>query len=272
MILASQWLLLMLQILSRVAIQEEPQLPTPMIPNTLATQAGLLPIRSGPVRFAVGSPDGLTSNSWRIWATKHGDVYIACRDNFTEAKVSLHTSGRWRMGYTTEALANNLVVLSDKQNRAWEVWDEPPASLPNTVVAFRLIFPNSELAVRPEQRKPQKWAKVVFIEAPPPGKLTVLTLFVTVVNTILRHESEPSFCLASLDIGNNRCTQIIAHGEPEGNMPDVIEHCVAAARNQTDTKRIEIPNDAYGYFWGNWSDGSRFLFGARINRPRLVQD
>jgi hypothetical protein len=237
-----------------------------MIPPSLATQAGLLPVRSGPVRFAVGPPNGLTSNAWRIWATRHGDVYIACRDNFTEAKVSLHASGRWRMGFTTEAIVKKPELLSDNQNRAWDVWDAPPVSLPNTIIAFRLFFPASELAVRQEQRKPKGWAKVVFIEAPPMGKLTVLTLFVIVGDINLSHESEPSFCLASLDIGDNRYAQLIAHGEPEGYIPTLIKESVASARKQTEAKGIEIPNDAYGYFFGQQSDGARFLVGARLNR------
>jgi len=247
-------------------MQKIPQSHPLMISPTLAIQAGLLPIRSGPVRFAVGPPNGLTSNAWRIWANKHGDVYLACRDNFTEAKVSLHASGRWRMGFTTEAITKNSDLLSDNQNRAWEVWDSPPASLPNTVIAFRLFFPRSELAVRPEQRKPKDWEKVVFIEAPPTGKLTVLTLFVTMGDATLSHESEPSFCLASLEIGNDRHIQIIAHGEPEGYIPDLIERSVANARKQFEAKGGEIPQDAYGYFFGQQSDGSRFLVGARINR------
>jgi hypothetical protein len=65
---------------------------SPMIAHKLATQAGLLPVRDKPVRFAVGAPSGITSNSWKIWATKSG-VYIACRDNFKETKVSLRISG-----------------------------------------------------------------------------------------------------------------------------------------------------------------------------------
>jgi hypothetical protein len=85
------------------------------------TQAGVLPIRKGPVRFAVGPPNGLTSNSWKLWANRKGDVYIACRDNFKEAKVSLHASGRWRMGFAASALIKK-VNLPPVQNRAWEVW------------------------------------------------------------------------------------------------------------------------------------------------------
>jgi hypothetical protein len=252
-------------------MKEEMQSSHPMIPNELATQAGLIPVRVGPVRFAIGSPNGLTSNSWRIWVTKHGDVYIACRDNFTEAKVSLHASGRWRVGFTTEALRENPNLISGQQNRAWDVWDEPPATLPNTVTAFHLLFPSSELVVRPEQRQSKLWANVVFIEAMSSGKLTVLTLFVTMGNIILTHESEPSFCLASLDIGGNRFAQLVAHGDPELDIADLIEHNVADACKRAKSANIEIPKEAYGYFLGQRSDGSRFIFGAKINRPRRLE-
>lgn len=239
----------------------------PMIPNALATQVGMPPIRRGPVRFAVGSPDGLTSNSWRMWTTKHGDIYVACRDNFKQAKVSLHASGRWRMGFTTEALAKDGTFLQSDQNRAWEVWDEPPASFPNVVTAFRLLFPTSELAVRPEQRVQQEWKKVIHIEAAPPRKITVLTLFVTVGDPVLTHESEPSFCVASLDIGHHRRAQIVAHRDPEGNFSDFLERGVAEARKQAESVGIDLPREAYGYFFGHRNDGSRFLVGARIGRP-----
>jgi hypothetical protein len=97
------------------------------------------------VRFAIGRPDGITSNSWKI-GTHRGSVYIECRDNFQEAKVSLHPEGGWRMAFTTEAIANGklqrLPYVPFK--RDWHVWDEPPATLPDTVVAFRLVFPTSE--------------------------------------------------------------------------------------------------------------------------------
>jgi hypothetical protein len=121
-----------------------------------------------PIRFAVGPPDGLTSNSWRFWTTSSGDAYLACRDNFQNMKVSLHASGRWRMAFTSEALAKNPALVPAGANRAWEVWDEPPPVLPDTVVAFRLIFPTIELAVKPEQRTTKQWRNTVFIESAPP--------------------------------------------------------------------------------------------------------
>lgn len=235
-----------------------------MILNTLLTQTRVLPLKAGPVRFAIGPPNGLTSNAWRLWANKVGDVYIACRDNFKETKVSLHASGRWRMGFTTEAIAKNTTLLHCDQKRAWEVWDKPEKVLPETVIAFRLIFPTSELVVRPELRVPQDWAKVIHIEAAPRGKLTSLTLFITTGDIALKHESEPSFCIASLDIGSGLRAQLVAHGDPEGEWPRIIKQGVATARKQAEVAGVAIPEEAYGYFFGRSGDGARFLFGARL--------
>lgn len=239
-----------------------------MIAPSLAAQIGLIPLKRGPVRFAVGPPDGLTSNAWRIWTTKHGDVYIVCRDNFKEVKVSLHSSGRWRMGFTTEAVAKNPNLLQIDQNRAWDVWDQPPASLPKTIIAFRLPFPTAELTVRPEQRIPSEWKNVIFLEASPPGKLTVVTLFVTIGDVVLTHGSEPSFCLASLPIDNLRRVQLVVHSDPEGNLPDLIERSAAKARIQAESAGVEIPSASYVYFFGIRDDGSRYIVGARMNRSK----
>jgi hypothetical protein len=225
-----------------------------------------LPIRRGPVRFAVGSPNGPTSNSWCVWTTPAHNLYISCRDNFTETKVSLHASGRWRMGFTTEALKKYKELLLPDQNRAWEVWDEPPPSLPDTVIAFRLLFPRSELVVRPEQRKPKGWAKVIHLEAAPPGKITVVTAFLTLGEPSLQHESEPSLCLASFDIGNGRHAQLVVHGDPELDMAELIERSVSQVRAQAKARGIQIPVGACAYFLGRWTEGSRLLFCATVNR------
>jgi hypothetical protein len=244
---------------------------TPMIPPALAIQAGLLPIRHGPVRFAIGSPDGLTSNAWRVWTSKRGDIYAACRDNFKEAKVSLHASGRWRMGFTTEAVGKSSHLLSSDENRAWEVWDKPAETLPGLIIALHLVFPTSELAVRPDLRRLPEWKGVVFIEAAPPGTgvLVLVTLFVTTGDPDLRPSGGgPSFRLASLDIGENRRAQLVAYAAPEANIPKIIADCVAEARKKAGSEGIELPKEAYGYFFGRRDDGSRFLVGALVGSSR----
>jgi len=227
-----------------------------------------LPLTEGPVRFAIGSPGGLTSNSWRFWTTSSGDSYLACRDNAQELKVSLHASGRWRMAFTSEARAKNPALVPAGTNRAWEVWQEPLPVLPDTVVAFRLIFPTSELAVRPEQRTTKQWRDTLFIESAPPdsGKLTVVTVFVTVGDPELRHESEPSLRFASLELNNGRRAQLVAHADPELDMPNLIASNRAGALKRATSKGIDVPHEGYLYFFGKQRDGARFIVGARA-RP-----
>jgi hypothetical protein len=115
-----------------------------------------------------------------------------------------------------------------------------------------------------QQRPADQWRKVVFIEPAPPGneKLTALTLFVTNGDVEPKHESEPSFCLASLAIGPDKYAQLIAHAEPEGKIPKIIERRRAEARLRVQP----LPAEAYMYVLGHWEDGSRFLVGARATR------
>jgi hypothetical protein len=71
------------------------------------------------------------------------------------------------MAFTTEALAKRPDLLGRDGNRAWEVWDKPDEQLPETVIAFRLLFPTSELAVTPAQRVEADWKRVAFLDAAP---------------------------------------------------------------------------------------------------------
>lgn len=232
--------------------------------SLLMAAVSALPIRRGPVRFAVGSPQGFTSNAWRVWTSKHGDVYISCRDNFKEAKVSLHTSGRWRMGFTTEAISKNAGLLSEPTNRAWDVWDQPLPSLPGIVTAFHLVFPTSELVVRPEQRPNDQWKHVVFIEAAPMRQMVNVTLFVTVGAPALQPEYGRSCPLASLAISDGRYAQLVAYHAPEVNIPDIIKKWSTGACAKAKAAQIELLPEAFGYVLGRRDDGSRFIVGARV--------
>jgi len=165
------------------------------------------------------------------------------------------------MGFTTEAISNDATLLTSGQNRAWDVWDKPPATLPETVTALSLIFPTCELAIRPEQRD-KTWRDTVYVEAAPKGKLTIFTLFISQGEVALKHKTEPSFCVASLDIGDGKHAQLVAHGEDEGEWPKLISEAVEQALAQVDAVRQGPMPDAYGYFFGYKSDGSCFIVGA----------
>jgi hypothetical protein len=229
-----------------------------------------LPLREGPIRFAVGSPDGVSSNSWRLWVGRQGDVYLACRDNFQNMKVSLHVSGRWRMAFTEEAVRKDPTLVSVGADRAWEVWDEPPERPFGAIAAFRLVFPTEEFAVNPDQRTTKAWRDTVFIEAAPArsGKLTTLTLFVTEGDPDLRHESEPSFRLASLKLKGDRHAQLIAHADQEGTVPISIAAARVEVLARAEQAGTAVPDSGYIYLFGRQPDGARFVVGARARPVR----
>ncbi|HEY6618725.1 MAG TPA: DUF5677 domain-containing protein [Steroidobacteraceae bacterium] len=168
------------------------------------------------------------------------------------------------MGFTTEAVAKNKRLLSDGQNRAWDVWDRPPPSLPGVTAAFHLFFPTSELAVRPNQRPVDQWQHVIFIEPAPRGQMVNVTLFITAGDPELRAEHGPSCRLASLSITQGRCAQLVAYGAPEADIHDVIRRGVSEARARALSSHIDLPPETYGYFLGKRDDGSRYIVGARV--------
>ena len=67
------------------------------------------------------------------------DVYIACRDNFRELKVSLH-GRRWRVGVTAEGAAATRHLRPSDADRAWMTWDRPD-SVGGITMSYRILFP-----------------------------------------------------------------------------------------------------------------------------------
>lgn len=236
----------------------------PLISNEKLKEAGIIPVKKGSIRFAAGDPAGLTSNSWKVWTNKKGDVYLSCRDNFRETKVSLHASGRWRMGFTSQALSERPTLISDGENRAWEVWNQPTEQIPDTVLAFQLIFLTQELAVQPKQRDEKVWKGIFFIEEAPKGKITVVSLFITKGELNLVHENQPHFTLAILPLGNNRFAQIVAHAENEADYPEFIDRHRKALLDKIKEKGLIYTKDYFIYLFGHKDSGARFIIGARL--------
>jgi hypothetical protein len=93
-----------------------------------------------------------------------------------------------------------------------------------------------------------------------------VTLFATIGDPELRHESEPSFRLASLELSNGRRAQLVAHTDPENDIANLIASSRARALEQMTTPGIDVPEEGYLYFFGKQPDGARFIVGARA-RP-----
>jgi hypothetical protein len=226
-------------------------------------KGGVLPINNSTIRFAVGNPIDLTSNSWKIWE-KNGSIYIACRDNFSQAKVSLHPNC-YRMAFTSESK-----LLMKDSSRKWDEWTIENEQIDKVKIIFRIFFAKRDLAIPPEVRKGKKWQNLIFIEPPSNGKLITLSFFLLNEDFRLEHESEPSFDLATYEINKNQYLKVIVHGETFGNIIKEIDTAKEKAIKQVNQASINLPKSSYAYFLGRLSDNSRYLVGTPIKIDNIV--
>lgn len=182
-----------------------------------------LPLRDGPVRFAVISQDGLSSNAWRVWAERTGDAYIVCRDNMKEIHVSLHQSGQQHITFEVRTADG---VIKER----WAQWWEPAHyGDPDIVPSFQLLFPTWALVLPYVTRlkNPQVWDKnLVLVETNEEHPLTVVSFYITNQNvSITFGGNPPSYPLAVLSLCRRpgKRLWVVASQEPEGKLREVLK-------------------------------------------------
>jgi hypothetical protein len=236
----------------------EKEKDTPVSPFELE-RSGHFPLLVNEVRFCVGKPSALSSNYVKIW-THRGSVYAAM-DGLHNSKVSLHPE-QWRMAFTSDSS-----IEMTPGNRTWEVWAPPVGFVDGIVAAFRFYFLTSELFVLPKDRVTNSWKKVVFIEEGPLEKMSVVTVFVTDYQVRIQADHKRSFRFASLDIGNGKFAQIVAHAENSNEMETNVRRNIENVRKSVISAASQIHSDAPCHFFGNCADGARYLVCA-LSRAR----
>ena len=190
---------------------EKPQQPE--IP--ICARHGLdLPLRKGPVRFAVNMPNGLTSHVWGVRTEKKGDAYIFCRETMKAIKVSLHASGRQHIAFTTESKQDMA-----PGSRYWNKWSEPPQRRP-PVPSVKILFPSWATTLGEKHRNAarKKWdTNQILIEGDDELMTTVL-FFVVDEGHELNQTGLPSRTLAVLPVRKGKELHVIACREREGHL------------------------------------------------------
>lgn len=67
---------------------------------------------------------GLGAGSWRLWV-HHDDIYLAGAQLADTVKVSLHSSGRWRVAYTAEHVNQERPLWTGPDRAAWKFASTP---------------------------------------------------------------------------------------------------------------------------------------------------
>jgi hypothetical protein len=186
-----------------------------------------------------------------------------CRDNFNDAKLSLHASGLWRFAHTTAAVKKDPSLLEGRDDRVWEKWKRPATADMAAVCAFQFVFPTSELALKPAQRA--RWPRsVVFVEpSEEQTRMTVLSLFVAPDLELVQLGGVEHIPVARLRLQNGGSAQLVAHHEPAESAERMIEAALERMRVRLGERYEDMPRGAYAYLFGKRQSGARFVIGCR---------
>lgn len=179
------------------------------------------------LRFGVKRLDGYISSVWRLWATRHGDAYLAVQSHAGISKYSFHQSGICRSAFTTEH--GTPEKMNDRAMFKWKRSTAHSHSVNASRVAW-IAFPTDFLSR--EQIAERK--EVTWIDAAPSGGATYLELAYTsetenVVRNLLRSGGSRNL-LKYVQMPNNEALLIMYyHGDWENkdmDSPATSEECI----------------------------------------------
>jgi hypothetical protein len=124
------------------------------------------------IRWAIGTPGGLRSQTWSVVAgTNTDDIYVASRSVMGLVKLSLHVSGQWLLQWTKEyAEAQGLA----KHERELARWDRPDEARPGWIHAVTLTIMHDRLTRIASEKRVGKVAFFPLSEPPMPFQFAIL--------------------------------------------------------------------------------------------------
>jgi hypothetical protein len=224
-----------------------------------------LPLKHREVRFAIGTPSGWSTNSWKVWVRKQ-DTYIACRDNFREMKVSLHASGIWRLGFIERFAEARPDLVEPEEDRVWKKWKPDLAETNPVATAFQVIAPTATLYLSPQERL--NWpSNILFVEPPrDPSLMTVVSIAVVLgLEPVRFPEGISGAVVGLLPLTNNRTVQLVATYDPIG---DVLEQISSALRQAAVRLRGKdaLPSQGVIFVTGDRGVDTAWVSTARFQR------
>lgn len=125
-----------------------------------------MPDRDQVLRFAVGSPTGPRSRTWRLWVPRRkSDVYVSSRRVGNSVKVSLHEPGPARFALTSELVRKGTFQAPEGRDPRLAVdWERPRPKPPGQIARpLALIVPWDEVL----ERDVDETGDVVWTPPPP---------------------------------------------------------------------------------------------------------
>jgi hypothetical protein len=138
----------------------------------------------GVIRFGVRSSDGLCSSVFRLWANpKASDVYLAAHSVSGDFKVSLQSSGKWRIGFTAAQVGGRSPATRTRPPKASEErivdrWPRPSEMAPGLTKAFAVLVASAGLTLPPADSE-SDLADVSWCPTPEAKRLVEFLVFLS---------------------------------------------------------------------------------------------
>jgi len=157
--------------------------------------------------------DDTRAGTWTVWTSKNNlDVYMTARSLAGTWKASLHASGSWQHGLTTEAAAR---YGRQGPSRHIEIWDAPEEFGPGARRSITVLVPDSELREWPPGAS--EAGDVVAIPRPGDEHATLIELvFMASQPPMALTLADPVFDVASLIRADGNLVRVIARQIPWG--------------------------------------------------------
>jgi len=104
-------------------------------------------VQYGAIRFAVGRRDGVRSSTWRVRVSNDGSVFVSTRTLGGLLKVSLPSSGRWRIAFADSAAAR---IGAPAEDRALDKFTPGPEIVPGVRHGVMVVIPWLAVCLHPE--------------------------------------------------------------------------------------------------------------------------
>jgi hypothetical protein len=167
-------------------------------------------IRENVIRVAVVDDGIPLSGIWRIWRRKD-DLYVAPRSVAGNFKISLHASGRFRFGFTSDETARKFRKEGD--DRAVFKWERPQVNS-KIAILLQIIFPASCLLA--PKGEPKLHKDLVRLVIPKSGNATVVSLIETMLEPDVTEIESSNFQLRTLarwEMPTGRQMWVVEHEE-----------------------------------------------------------
>jgi len=216
------------------------------------------------LRFAVGTPDGPRSSTWRVWVGDDGSAFVSTRTLGGNLRVSLHASGRWRIAFADPSTPPR--IGGPAGHRAFDTFRPGPEIKPGVRHGVMVVIPWLAVGLPPGATPDARG--IYWLPPPAEGQVTCVPVFLTAPDTVVDGAVASRTGRRGSGVALKYATRA-ARPEEVAQWTGLDAPLTASEGDETagtaaDADTADIKE---GFVVGTMPDGTRWLLDLRIPRP-----